>query len=51
MRLTRDEIILIAFIVLSLLLGTAVKHYRQKARMELKTTPTVQTPAPQTPEE
>ena len=32
MRLTRDEIILIAFVLLALLAGAVIKHHRDTAR-------------------
>jgi hypothetical protein len=35
MRLTRDEILLIAAIITALLVGATVKHYRDSQRMRL----------------
>ncbi len=45
MRMTVDEIKLVAFIVLGLLVGATVKHYRDEQR-RLKDLPAQQTPAP-----
>ena len=45
MRMTIDEIKLVAFIVLGLLVGATVKHYRDEQR-RLKDLPAQQSSAP-----
>jgi hypothetical protein len=46
MRLTKDEIKLVAFLLLALLLGVTVKHYRHKNRPELPAPPAHVTQTP-----
>jgi hypothetical protein len=44
MRLTRDEIKLVAFILGALLLGVTVKHYRHRNSIQLPPPPAHATP-------
>ena len=46
MRLTKDEIKLVAFLLSALLLGVTVKHYRHKSRPELPAPPAHVTQTP-----
>jgi len=46
MRLTKDEIRLVAFILGTLLIGVTVKHYRHRDHIQLPPPPTHATPPP-----
>jgi hypothetical protein len=46
MRLTKDEIKLVAFLLGALLLGVTVKHYRHRDRVQLPPAPVHATPPP-----
>lgn len=46
MRLTKDEIKLVAFLIAAILLGMTIRHYRHRDRLNLPTPPTLVTPVP-----
>jgi hypothetical protein len=48
-KLTADEIRLIVFVLLALLVGAAVKHYRHGRPVELPPPPAHASPAPKAP--
>jgi hypothetical protein len=48
-KLTADEIRLLAFVLLALLIGAAVKHYRNAHPIDLPARPAHVTPAPLKP--
>lgn len=51
MKLTADEIKLIVFVLLALLIGATAKHYRTNHPIDLPARPVQITPAPKTPVE
>jgi hypothetical protein len=46
MRLTKDEIKLVAFLLGAVLLGVTVKHYRHRHRLEFPPPPALEMPLP-----
>jgi hypothetical protein len=50
-KLTADEIKLLVFVLLALLVGVATKHYRNNHPIELPPRPAHATPAPKEPVE
>ena len=46
MRLTKDEIKLVAFLLAALVLGVTIKHYRHRDRVAIPPPPANATPPP-----
>jgi hypothetical protein len=49
MKLTADEIRLVVFVLVALVVGAAVKNYRHRHRIEVPPPPTLATPATPAP--
>jgi hypothetical protein len=49
MKLTPDEIRLVVFVLVALVVGAAVKNYRHRHRIEVPPPPTLATPATPAP--